>query len=225
MKRILWIGLLIAVLSSITFGCGSVKKSFAGTWTANIGTVNFVQNGSEITGSIQGYGGFWNETLKGTINENDEAVFNTDWLGDFTLVLTDDIFKSKSGEISFCGIRSDKSQELPAGCGFSGKWIVPSKSVFLDGSYMVLKQVGENVTGELYDGNNKSYDSFTGKVDWGKGWRVNGASKQRGELSLWINASETGFEFIYGNSPNSQQLCAFRDGQASAYIGSFTCQP
>ena len=182
-------------------------------------------DGDQVAGVIEGYGGFWNETFSGTINENGEAVFSTDWFGDFTLVLTDHTFKSKSSELSFCGIRSDVTEELPAGCGFSGKWLVPSKSVFLPGSYIILKQVGDQVTGDLYNGTDSIYDSFTGEVEWGKGWRANGTSSQRGELTLGINPGETGFEFLYGNQGNSQQLCAVREGQPGAYLGSYTCTP
>ncbi|MBI2330826.1 MAG: hypothetical protein HYU84_01375 [Chloroflexi bacterium] len=227
MKQTLWAGILMLALGASLIGCGPVTQAntFAGTWTTNLGMMNFVQNDNELIGNMEGYGGFWNETFTGTINENGEAVFETEILGDFTLALdSQSTFKSSSPDLSFCGVRG-VDMELPTGCGFSGKWIVPSKHVFLPGSYMVLKQIGDKVTGDLYDENNKIYDSFSGFVDWGKGWRANGTSKQRGELSLWINAVETGFEFIYGDSGNSQQLCAVREGVGSAYLGSFYCEP
>ena len=226
MKNFFLAGILILALSASLIGCGPVTQvnSFAGTWTTNLGTINFVQNGTEVTGNIAGYGGNWNETFTGSINENGEAVFDTEVLGGFTLVLhEDDTFKSTSADLSFCGIRG-ADMELPAGCGFSGKWIVPSKSVFLPGSYMLLKQVGENVTGEIFDGNGNAYESFNGKMEWGKGWRANGTYKERGEISLWMNAAETGFEFV-GPKGNIQQLCAVRDGADSAYLGSFYCEP
>lgn len=226
MKQSIKTLLLIALFSSLLYGCGPATiNSLAGTWTTNIGKVNFTQNGDEVTGVIEGYGGFWNKTFSGTIDENGDAIFSTEWFGNFTLTVAQNTFKSKNSELSFCGIRSDKSEELPDGCGFSGKWLVPAKSVFLPNSYMILKQVGAQVTGDLYDGNDIIYDSFTGEVDWGKGWRANGTSSQRGELSLWINSSETGFEFIYGSQPNSGQLCAVREGQSGAYLGSYTCTP
>jgi hypothetical protein len=223
MKRILWIGILIVLLSGMILGCGpaAVKNNFTGAWTTNIGKVDFQQTGNEVAGKIAGYGGNWNESFTGTVNENGEAVFNTQWFGDFTLVLTGDTFKSK-GELSFCGIRA--SQELPAGCGFSGKWKVSQSKGIKNGSYIVLKQVGADVTGDLFDGNNQSYDTFTGKVEWGKGWRMTGTSAAYGELTLDINAAETGFVIIYGSNYDTQ-LCAVRDGQASAYLGSFTCAP
>ena len=227
MKRSIWDGISLLIIGALLIGCGpaSVSTGFAGTWTANIGTVSFVQKDNEITGVIQGYGGFWNETFTGTLNENGEAVFSTEWFGDFTLVLEgEDSFRSNSTELAFCGVRGE-NMELPAGCGFSGKWIVPSKSVFLPGSYMILTQVAGDVTGSLYNEKDNEYDTFTGVMEWGKGWRANGKTDQWNELSLWMNASETGFEFMTGNLGNRQELCAVREGLQSAYLSSFTCEP
>lgn len=225
MKNILWAGLLIVVLGTSLIGCGpATLDSFAGTWTTNLGIVNIVEKGDEITAIIEGYGGFWNETFTGNINEDGEAVFDTEVLGSFTLVLNeDDTFKSTSPDLSFCGVRG-AGMELPSGCGFSGKWIVPSKFVFLPGSYMVLTQVGENVTGTIYDENDNDYETFIGVMEWGKGWRANGKYSERGEISLWMNASETGFQFMTSQS-NIQELCAVREGVQSAYLSTFTCEP
>ena len=225
MKNILWAGILILALGASLIGCGpATLDTFAGTWTTNLGTVNIVEKGDEITANIEGYGGFWNETFTGNFNESGEAVFDTEVLGSFTLVMnSENTFESASEDLSFCGIRG-ADMELPADCGFSGKWIVPSKSVFLDGSYMILKQVGATVTGDLYNGNDEVYDSFTGTVEWGKGWRAIGATTERGEISLWMNASETGFQFMTSKG-NIQELCAVRDGVDSAHLSSFTCEP
>jgi hypothetical protein len=226
MNKLVCAGILIFILSTSLTACGPASlasDSFAGTWTTNLGMMNFVQNGNELIGSMEGYGGTWNETFTGTINENGEAVFNTEILGSFTLVRDKNTFKSTSSDLSFCGILG-ANMELPAGCGFSGKWVVPSKSVFLKGSIMVLKQVGENVSGEIFDGNGNSYEGFNGKMDWGKGWRANGEFSERGEISLWMNAAETGFEFV-SEKGNIQQLCAVREGVDSAYLGSYYCEP
>ena len=226
MKNILWAGTIILVAAIALTGCGPLTpaSSFAGTWTTNLGTINFMQNGNELTGTIEGYGGFWNETFTGSINENGEAVFDTEVLGSFTLALnSENTFRSTSTDLSFCGIRG-VDMELPAGCGFSGKWIVPSKSVFLPGSYMTLKQVGENVTGTIYDENDNDYETFTGVMEWGKGWRANGEYSERGEISLWMNAAETGFQFM-SEKGNIQELCAVREGVDSAYLSSFYCEP
>lgn len=224
MKNVFWACISTFALCFALTGCGPASiNDFAGTWTTNLGIVNFVQDGGTITATIEGYGGTWNETFAGSLNESGNAVFETTVLGNFTLVLVGDVFKSTSPDLSFCGIRG-ANMELPAGCGFSGKWIVPSKSVFLPGSYMILKQVAENVTGTIYDENDNDYETFSGVMEWGKGWRANGAYKERGEISLWMNASETGFEFMTDKG-NIQHLCAVREGVASAYLGSYYCEP
>ncbi|MBK6794681.1 MAG: hypothetical protein IPG80_19530 [Anaerolineales bacterium] len=226
MKQLIWTGLLIFVIGTCIIGCGPAtmaSSSFAGTWTTNLGTVNFIQNGDKLTGNIAGYGGFWNETFSGSINENGEAFFETEVLGSFTLVAEgENNFKSTSTELSFCGVRGE-NMELPAGCGFSGKWNSRSE-LREDEGYLLLTQTGETVTGDLYNIMGEKYETFTGTVEWGKGWRANGTTKQRGNLSLWINSSETGFELMYGDSGNPQKLCAVRDGLASAYLFSYTCE-
>ncbi len=226
MKRSNTVIFFLLLTASLIVGCAPVVNNpFADTWTTNVGKLSFTQNGTEIIGAIHGYGGGVNQTFAGIINENGEAVFSTEWFGEFTLILVGDAFKSKSPDLAFCGIRTSVTDELPSGCGFSGKWLVPSKNVFLPNSYMILKQVGAQVTGDLYSGNDNIYESFKGEVSWGKGWRANGTFSERGEVILAINGSETGFEFLYGKGMNSQQLCAFREGQPSAYIGYFTCEP
>lgn len=226
MKNTLWAGLLILIFSASLIGCGPASiasTSFAGTWTTNLGIINFVQNGNEITGNIDGYGKNWNETFTGVINENSEAVFETEVLGNFTLILNNNTFRSTNNELSFCGVRGE-NMELPTGCGFSGKWIATSKYLKNEG-YLILTQVGPDVTGDMYNAMGEKYETFKGTVDWGKGWRANGITIQRGELSLWINAAETGFELVYGESGNPQQVCAVREGIESAYLSYFTCEP
>jgi len=213
------------LLAVLLFGCGAPANSFAGTWVSNVGRVSITQTGNRVTGVIEGYGNQHNETFTGTFISANEAEFSTDWFGNFNLLVSAETFTNKSPELSFCGIRSNISDELPDGCGFSGTWLVPSKSVFREGTTLVLKQTADKVSGDFLDKNGKGYESFTGFVYWGKGWQARGATKQQGNLALFMNASETGFEFLYGDSANTQQLCAVRAGQASAYLGYFTCKP
>jgi hypothetical protein len=228
MKRLLWTGLLLIAMSISLTGCGPAtlaSDSFAGTWTTNLGSMNFVQSGSEITGNIEGYGGIWNETFTGTINGNGEAVFDTEILGEFTLVLSgEDAFKSTTSELSFCGVRG-VDMELPSGCGFSGTWFTSSRFPAVDKGHIILTQTGATVTGNFYNAMGEKNETFTGTMEWGKGWRANGVTLRRGDLSLWMNSSETGFQLIYGESGNPQELCAVREGVDSAYLSSFTCQP
>ena len=225
MKIKFLLGCLILVLSTSLIGCGPVAlpSGFAGTWTTNLGMVNMVVKNNEVTASIEGYGGFWNETFTGTINETSEAVFETEILGSFALVLSGDTFRSTNPDLSFCGVRG-ANMELPVGCGFSGKWNATSKYLKNEG-YLVLTQVGPDVTGDMYNAMGEKYETFKGTIYWGKGWRANGITTGRGELSLHINAAETGFELVYGDSDNPQQVCAVREGIENAYLSYFTCEP
>lgn len=223
MKNMLWKLFVLFALSSVLLGCVPPGNTVSGFWTANVGKIKFTQQGTKITGAIEGYGGQWNETFEGTINGG-KAVFNTEWFGDFTLVFDGDTFKSASPELSFCGIRSNEKNELPAGCGFSGKWTIPDKPGFPNGSYAELKQTGENVTGTFYDGDGKVYDTVSGTVEWGKGWRMNGMTGKHGKVTLDINAVETGFLIVTEDFPADAQLCAVREGQTDVYLMWYYCK-
>ncbi len=215
---------VLLVLISLLAGCTPRGNTIAGTWIANIGTINFVQKGNKITGTIEGYGGQWNnKTFEGTLTDN-QAAFKTEWFDDFTLVFEGNTFKSASPDLGFCGILSNKTNELPAGCGFSGKWTIPDKPGFPSGSYVELKQVKENVTGTFYSGDGKVYDTVSGAVEWGKGWRMNGTTGKHGKITLDINSAETGFMIVTDDFPYDAQLCAVREGQTNAYLGWYYCK-
>jgi len=229
MKYLTWLTLILFAGSSPLFAYMHGNKpvhgnKFTGEWVMNIGTVNFVQHGNDVTGTIAGYGGVWNQSMTGKAKGN-EVSFSTSYLGDFTLVLDSsrNQLKTKSPDLSFCGIRSDVTQEVPKGCGFTDKWIVAPNNIFPQGTYIVLTQTADQVTGNMYDGNGQIFDSITGTVYWGKGWRMNGTTNLD-PVTFIINAAETGFEIVFDPS-NNLQLCAVREGQTSAYLGYFTCQP
>jgi hypothetical protein len=221
MKYLSSIALILFAAVSQLSASGHGNK-FTGEWVMNIGTVNFVQHGNQVTGTIDGYGGFWHQPMAGKA-KGKEVSFSTTWLGDFTLVLDGDQLKTKSPELSFCGVRADVSHVLQKGCGFSDKWIVASSNVFPPGTYILLTQTDDVVTGDMYDGNGLPFDSVTGTVYWGKGWRMNGATTVD-PVTFIMNAAETGFEIVFDPTSNLQ-LCAVREGQTSAYLGYFTCQP
>ena len=215
MKFLSWIALILFTAGSQLSAYAQGHK-FTGEWVMNIGTVNFVQHGNKVTGTI------WNQPMDGKA-KGKEVSFSTTWLGDFTLVLDGDQLRSKSPDLSFCGIRSDVTQELQKGCGFSDKWIVASSNIFPQGTYILLTQTAGQVTGDMYDGNGQIFDSITGTMYWGKGWRMTGATNLD-PVTFIMNAAETGFEIVFDPSSNLQ-LCAVREGQTSAYLGYFTCQP
>lgn len=215
--------LVLCVLGSLLMGCTPPGNTIAGTWIANIGKVNFIQKGDKITGTIEGYGGQWNEVFEGTITNN-MAVFDTEWFGEFTLVFDGDTFKSGSPDLAFCGIRAGGKNELPAGCGYSGRWNVPPQAAFLEGSYLELKQVEENVTGTFYNGDGIIYDTVSGSVYWGKGWMMDGTTAKHGKIMLDVNAAETGFMITSDEFSYDQHLCAVREGQTKPYLGSYYCE-
>jgi hypothetical protein len=221
MKFLTWIALILFTGGSQLFAYAHGNK-FTGEWVMNIGTVNFVQHGNDVTGTIAGYGGFWNQPLQGKA-KGKEVSFSTTFLGDFTLVLDGDLLKTKSPELSVCGVRANVTHQLQKGCGFSDKWILASSNIFPQGTYMLLTQTSGQVTGDMYDGNGQMFDSIAGTVYWGKGWRMNG-STNLDPVTFIMNAAETGFEIVFDPGSNLQ-LCAVREGQTSAYLGYFTCQP
>ena len=204
----------------------SVAGELDGLWITNIGRLNLKQdiNGSgEFTATTDSYGDLGRQdVLQGTLN-GDTATLNSQMLGDLTIVFSGDTFSTvKDSPVSFCGIRASESNELPDGCGFSGTWILAADSFFPQGSTVVLKQVNENVSGDVYDGKGNVFDTLTGQVTWGKGWSMLGTNEKGHTITLIMNPGETGFEYIYDDL-YQLKLCAVRDGLNSADLGNFVC--
>jgi hypothetical protein len=213
--------LMLIVSSSLLWGCAPAAN-FSGEWITNLGRLTLTQTGTTISGEIAGYGGQWNEPVKGTLNGS-EADLATKPLENLTLLMTGDTFRNSSPDLSFCGIRRTVSEQLPAGCGFSGRWNLPSNNFYPAGTYMLLTQVAENVSGRILDGAGKELDSITGSLIWGKGWKMEGTTTLD-PVTFVMNSAETGFEIKF-DAANSSHLCAVRQGQPSAYLGYFACQP
>lgn len=195
-----------------------------GLWITNVGRLNLRQDGSgEITATMEGYGDLRRQdVLQGTLN-GDAVTLNSQMLGDLNLTFSDNTFKTVDGSRNaFCGIRASVSDELPAGCGFSGKWLLAPNSFFPGSSYVVLKQTAGNVNGDFYDGKDNAFDKFTGQVSWGKGWWLGGKNEKGHTITLMMNSFETGFEYIYDDL-YQLKLCAVRDGFNSADLGNFIC--
>ncbi|MCB0102015.1 MAG: hypothetical protein KDD74_08230, partial [Anaerolineales bacterium] len=106
MKNKRFVFYLSLILNLWLVSCGPAilpAQNYAGTWTTNLGTINFVQDGYNLKGLMEGYGGFWSEIFNGAINEQGIADFETEVLGNFSLKLDGDTFKSTSSDLSFCG--------------------------------------------------------------------------------------------------------------------------
>ena len=196
-----------------------------GMWTTNVGRLTLKQTGPEITGSMDGYGQPGPQDLLQGSWTGSTAALNSQMLGDLDLVFSGDTFSTAPGSrVTFCGIHAGGSEELPAGCGFSGIWALTGGNFFPGESIMVLKQVGENVSGDLYDGKGNAFDKLTGRVEWGKGWRVNGKNEKGHSITLVMNSFETGFEYIHDDL-YQLQLCAVRQGMSGVDLGNFICTP
>jgi hypothetical protein len=196
-----------------------------GLWITNVGKLNLKQDGSgEITGITDSYGDTGRQdTLQGTVSGN-TVTLNSQMLGDLNLTFSGDTFKTADGSrVAFCGIRASVSNELPAGCGFSGKWMLAANSFFPGGSYVVLKQTAGNVIGDFYDGKDNAFDKLTGQVSWGKGWWLGGKNEKGHTITLMMNSFETGFEYIYDDL-YQLKLCGVRDGLNNADLGNFICK-
>jgi hypothetical protein len=225
---------LLAILfllagSGVVYANGNLKN--AEFWTTNLGKIVIFQNDNRITMLIDGYGSWWHAPIEGTLNENEAVFEDNPLLGEFTIVFEENTFKTKPQEagdpdwqLSFCGVRSNITDELPAGCGFSGKWIIASNDDFPEGSYLEMKQVAGTVTGNFYDGTNTVLETITGDVYWGKGWRLLGNTEMRGAVTLDINPAGTGIGIIYGETEPSG-LCAVREGYQKARLPYLLCEP
>jgi hypothetical protein len=220
-RSILWVMLALGPLLP---GCAPAND-FSGKWFTNIGVLTVSQSGASLTGNIAGYGGYWNQSFQGVLVGNG-ASFDTSWFGNFTLVVSASTFKSRGAALSFCGINSVLTDVLPDGCGFSGKWGLQTDA-YPSGSYMVLKQTAEVVTGTVLDPTDHPVDAIGGKVEWGKGWRMVGRSTQTGALALNITSDETGFEYAPqdANAASNQNQCGVRAGLQKAYVFFFWCIP
>ena len=196
-----------------------------GMWTTNVSKLTLKQTGPEITGTMEGYGDIRGQDLLQGSWTGNTATLNSQLLGDLDLVFSGDTFRTIPGSrVSFCGIRAGVSEELPAGCGFSGTWHLSSGNFFPAGSTVILKQTADKVSGEFYDGKGNVFDKLDGRVILGKGWHMEGRNEKDHAITLVMNSFETGFEYIYDDL-YQLQLCAARDGSSSADLGNFICTP
>jgi hypothetical protein len=198
-------------------------EDFEGSWYTNIAVLTLQQNDSKVMGSIKGYGDYWNEAVSGNANGRILTFDKTSFFGDLAIELSTDgnSFKSTDPKISFCGVRKGP---LPTGCGFSGKWYLKA-NIFPEGSYMVLLQTGYKVTGKVYTNLDKVWESVSGEIEWGKGWRLKGKGTNRVEnFSLEMTATEKAFQVTNpGNS--SSEWCGLRENESQVWAFYFWCKP
>jgi hypothetical protein len=199
-------------------------EDFEGSWYTNVAVLTLQQNGSKAMGSIKGYGDQWNEAVGGNVNGSILSFDKTSFFGDLEIELSTDgnSFKSANPELSFCGVRKGS---LPTGCGFSGKWYLKT-DIFPQGSYMVLLQTGYKVNGKVYTNLNKVWESVSGEVEWGKGWRLKGKGTNHvGDFTLEMTANEKAFNLDTGGDSFNKEWCGLRENESQVWASYFWCKP
>jgi hypothetical protein len=214
--RFLFVIVLFAILLS---ACQPKETGFTGKWTGNVAIVTLAQNGDQVTGSVEGYGGQWTFDVAGTVSGSFLTFAGDTPLGPLAIVLSEDgkTFQSMDPTLAFCGTRD---AVLPDGCGFSGKWNLKTDLVPA-GGYAKLTQTGASVTGAVYGSNNAELVPLNATVSWGKGWQAEGTNDW-GNFILNLTADERAFELSAGDQ-FGQEWCGLREGETSAYVFFFDC--
>jgi hypothetical protein len=215
-----WILISVLLAGMLLSACQPAPAftSVDGVWTTNVGILTLTQNGNEVTGQMAGYGGGWNFPLTGLLDGNVVSFTGDLPWGDgmsMTFAGNGQSFRSNDPTLSFCGSRSET---LPMGCGFSGKWMMKYVMAH-DGAYADLIQAGDQVTGMIYNSRGEPMSTLAGTVSWGKGWRAE-AQTDWGKMTLSLTSDEKAFEIDAG-----AEFCGLRDTEVSAYVFYFDCQP
>lgn len=217
-----WILIIVLLAVTLLSACQPVAPAspdaITGAWTTNVGILTLTQNGDQVAAEMAGYGGQWNFSMTGAF-EGNTVSFSGDlpWGNLMSITFSEDgqTFRSNDSNLSFCGSRS---ATLPAGCGFSGKWMMKYVMAH-DGAYADLTQTADQVSGVIYDSTGKPMTDLTGTVSWGKGWRAD-AHTQWGNMLLSLTSNEKAFEIDTG-----AEFCGLRDSETTAYVFYFDCQP
>lgn len=215
-RRIAIMGAVLMFIPGLA-GCGSSGANIEGTWNTNVAKLTLSRKGSEVTALLEGYGGDQRQELKGRV-EGDTVTFDGQTPLGLTRIQIDpggDTFHSGNPSLAFCGSRGNF---LPGGCGFSGKWKLNAPDLFPDGSYAVLRQEADKVSGTIFDGNDAELMPVDAQVVWADNWSAHWRN-----FTATMSPDEKAFEITLDGKPASGQWCGLRDGLESAALPSFTC--
>lgn len=212
--------LIILLLLVLLPACQPAAPDFTGRWTTNVGILTLTQTGDEVTGSFEGYGGFFVFTLSGQVSgailSFAPVTKNLPQLPDIVLSEDGQTFHSASNTEGFCGSRDET---LPEGCGFSGTWKL--KADFIpEGSTAKLTQTGASVTGNAYGPDGVTLASFDGSAEWGKGFHAIGINEWG---DYFLSMTPNGQAFYLMIDASNSEWCGLREGETSAYVLFFTC--
>jgi hypothetical protein len=212
--------LIIALLTTVLLSaCQPEVINFTGDWNTNIALMTLTQEGNTVTGTMKGYGGYWNFDVAGTVDGSTMVFTGETPLGSLVIFLSEDgqTFQSTDPTTSFCGTRD---AVLPDGCGFSGNWKIKSDLV-PEGSVAKLTQTGKSITGAVFGPDDVELVPLNAKVEWGKGWQAVGTNDW-GEFHLAMTSDEKAFELSAAGQFGAE-WCGLREDQTSIYVFYFTC--
>ncbi|MEW5938330.1 MAG: hypothetical protein AB1750_01600 [Chloroflexota bacterium] len=218
---------IVALLAALLSACQPAAPDFSGRWTTSASILTLNQEGDKVTGTVEGYGGFWNFAVSGTVSGS-TLTFEG---GDASLPSLPAIVLSEDGQTlhsadpngSFCGTRAES---LPEGCGYSGTWKL--KADFLPaGSIAKLTQSGATVTGAVYGPDGAVLAQVKADLTWSKGKYASGINEW-GEFTIRLATDELSIELIVPGQPGwsdmgSPQWCGIREGLTSVFTGAFEC--
>jgi len=217
--------LIVTLLVTLLSACQPAAPDFTGRWTTSTSILTLNQEGDKVTGSVEGYGGYWNYTVSGTVNGTILTFDGGTSPSLAAIVLSEDgqTFHSADPNGAFCGTRAES---LPEGCGFSGTWKL--KADFLPaGSVAKLTQREANLTGAVYGPDGAALAQIDAAVSWSKGKHASGTNEW-GDFGIILATDEQSIELIVPGQPGwsdmgSPQWCGIREGLTSSYTGAFDC--
>jgi len=216
-RRIAFGAAMILLIPGLLAACGGSGASFAGTWNTNVAKLTLSQEGSNITGLLEGYGDSHRQELTGKVDGDTLTFEGQNPLG-LTPIQIDsrgDTFHSSDPSRAFCGSRANI---LPDGCGFSGKWKLNAPDLFPPGSYAVLRQEVDKVSGSIFDANGAELMRVDAQVVWTEDWAAHWRN-----FTATMSRDEKAFQITLDGSPPTGPWCGVRDGLTSAPLPSFTC--
>lgn len=131
---------------------------FSGSWNTNFAQMSMQQNGAEVTGSYTKYGAAQAIGFTGTVSGNTLNARTNERGTNFQLLLSvdesrfDGQWVGNGRSYPWCGVRRGP---LPAGCGFSGRWLTHGGKGWVE-----LSQTGSSLSGSYYNG--ASYGTLNG---------------------------------------------------------------
>lgn len=200
-------------------------RSLSGEWTFNFGTMILAADGVRVAGTYRWYGGLNAGEITGSIMHGTDQ-FRGIWISQGNpseqgflkwpmrdLPVIRGVFDNGDTEGQWCAVRA--GQALPAGCGFSGEWLLHFGQGNLEGQ-ATLVQTGDRVRG-TYTTANGEQGTIEGTITalsiteaaLSGNWQNNNGESGPFE---WRIDSTTGRTFAGRRQPGHSEWCGWREG-------------